>query len=89
MTRGALYSIIDDLRGLNWSNRMDGEHRWGQLMILLEDSIDPDVDQKKLARRLAAEGFDDRAALISAIESVLEARAAALRTLLTQVRRLK
>lgn len=89
MTREALYSTIDDLRGLNWSNRMDGEHRWGQLMILLEDSIDPDVDQKKLARRLAAEGFDDRAALLSAIESVLEARARGLLSLLDRVRSLE
>ena len=89
MSMTTLYSMMDELRALNLSNRMDGEHRWGQLMILLEDSIDPDVDQKKLARRLAAAGFDDRGALIMAIEDVLEARARALLLLLDQVRSLE
>ena len=56
------YSTICALCDLNLSNRMDGLHRWGTLMSLLENALDPDVDQEKLARRLAAEGFDDRAA---------------------------
>jgi hypothetical protein len=68
---------------------MDGEHRWGQLMILLEDAFDPDVDEGKLGRRLAAGGFDDRGALIRAIEDVLEARARGLLSLLDQVRSLE
>lgn len=89
MSMDPTLSMMCALRDLNLSNRMDGEHSWGQLMILLEDSIDPDVDQKKLTRLLAAEGFEDRAALFSAIESRLETRAAVLRVLASQVRRLK
>ena len=89
MSMGTTYSMICALRELNTSNLMDGEHRWGALMILLEEVLDPDVDQDRLTRRLAAEGFKGKAALFSAIESALETRAAVLRVLLSQVRALE